>query len=409
MKKVYAVIAISAFFTTIFASKIFAEYVSTADNSLNMYQSLNQGAFFMYGDWLSADSFTAPIGGTAMTDDVTGNQVEFTITPFYFHEFDYTPDVNINLLELVSANTYSVPGEGPVLFQVKYCDAWNEPSADYPSLTLVFPDSSSKTYTLKNSGGGDIYGISINDNELPKGVYEYTYSATNAEYLNAKGIYKISGNWYVTSRPSGFTVRTPPDLPFESNKVLPVDVKFEWSVFTDESNDILSYDFYLGTTPSKSGLVKYSTAQAVNVSGTVVSSLLVHELNSIKHYYWYMRVTNKYGAYIEAGPFQFYTGGMVDQFYNAPNPFRPLKQSKTTFVFGMPHDGTAKLVLYSEYGDKVWESDTVFVTGGNSGYIDYNGRDNSGKMLYNGSYLAVLTKKYSGTTKIEKCRILIVK
>ena len=76
----------------------------------------------------------------------------------------------------------------------------------------------------------------------------------------------------------------------------------------------------------------------------------------------------------------------------------------------MPEPGTAEIVIYSEYGDKVWESKTVETTvGGISKEITYNGKDNSGRILYNGTYLAVLTKKYAGKTKTEKCRILIIK
>jgi hypothetical protein len=77
----------------------------------------------------------------------------------------------------------------------------------------------------------------------------------------------------------------------------------------------------------------------------------------------------------------------------------------------MPESGTVKLALYSEYGDKVYESDTMNFHGdaGNSQAIFYKGKDNSGRMLYNGTYIAVLTKKYGGQTKTEKCRLLVIK
>ena len=100
----------------------------------------------------------------------------------------------------------------------------------------------------------------------------------------------------------------------------------------------------------------------------------------------------------------------IEKFFNYPNPFNPAKGQKTNFVFEMPEDGSAKIVLYSEYGDKVWESETFYKPGSQSLIeITYDGRDNSGKILYNGTYLAVLTKKYSGKTDVKKCRILIIK
>ncbi len=384
-----------AFFTTIFASDTLAEYTSyitqNPSNSLYMYQKMSQGNFFMYSDYLSADSFIIPVGATSAYHDAE----ELLVEPNYFQEFDYEPDVNIKLLEpLHSIDTYSVPSEGYAFFNVKYCDVYNNsPSSEYPKLTLICPDGSTVTKKMDETSGG----VYILAEDLPKGTYQYTYTATNEHY--AKGFYEVTGNWYVTSRPYGFVKNTPID----NVEVLPDDAQFSWTVQSDEGE--LYYEFYLGMEDNKSRLVKLdaNTGPAVDVRAHTLKAL-----NHKKRYYWYMRIFNKYGADIETDMYAFLTGGMVDKFYNAPNPFNPLRQ-KTKFVYNMPQDGTAKIVIYSEYGDKVWESDSVWGAGGTSREMTYDGRDNSGKALYNGTYLAVLTKKYAGTTKIEKCRILIVK
>jgi hypothetical protein len=122
-----------------------------------------------------------------------------------------------------------------------------------------------------------------------------------------------------------------------------------------------------------------------------------------------MIVKNKFGACLETEVYSFITGGMIEKFYNAPNPFNPSKGIETTFVFPMRYDGMAKITIYSEYGDKVWESQYMSFLGNNSQTIIYNGRDNFGKILYNGTYVAVLTRKYSDRTEVARCRILIIK
>lgn len=396
MKKVCAVMLTSAFFITIFAFNLYAEY--TEKDSLSVYQRLLQGNFFMYDDWLSADSFIAAIAGS--TSSYTSADSSYSVEPNYFQEFDYIPDVNVKLLERNHPQDhFSVYSEGPAYFSVKYCDSYaNPPSQGCPLLLLTCPDNSTSTHVLQYDSTKDIYGISLN---IPKGTYIYKYIATNAEYQKTKGIYELSGNWYVTSRPYNFVKH----LPIDGIEVLPDDVNFSWTVKSDEANDILTYEFYIGTSSDKDQIEKYETSPLANATTFNINGL-IHK----REYFWYMKIFNKFGADMETELFTFYTGGMVERFFNAPNPFNPAKGMSTKFVFAMPEPGTAEIVIYSEYGDKVWESKTVETTvGGISKEITYNGKDNSGRILYNGTYLAVLTKKYAGKTKTEKCRILIIK
>ncbi|MCL2799103.1 MAG: hypothetical protein FWD54_02315 [Endomicrobia bacterium] len=129
-----------------------------------------------------------------------------------------------------------------------------------------------------------------------------------------------------------------------------------------------------------------------------------------KHYYWKVSASNSEGDIAESTIFYFSTANVGKKAFNAPNPFNPAKGQQTQFVFEMPESGTAQIAIYSEYGDKVWESETFYKPAGQGfSEITYNGRDNSGKMLYNGTYLAVITKKYNGKTSAEKCRILVIK
>jgi hypothetical protein len=136
----------------------------------------------------------------------------------------------------------------------------------------------------------------------------------------------------------------------------------------------------------------------------------VLSLENCKYYYWKVSASNSYGDSAESEMFYFNNMNVkTEKFFNAPNPFNPAGGQKTKFVFNMPRSGAAKTIIYSEYGDKVWESDTYNLNGGTSSEISYDGKDNSGKILYNETYTAVLTKKYGGQTKTEKCGILVIK
>jgi len=397
MKKISILIILSALLITISASKILADYLQDAEGTFSLYQNLAQGRFYIYGGWYSLDSVSFPMAAIPMSYSDASS--DLYLGHEYFSEFEYTPDINIDILKRMhSADTYSVPSEGPAVFMVRYADIYGNPPSDgYPKLDLLFPDNSSQTYTMDvSSFDPSVYVKSL---DLPLGAYQYRYYATNAEYQNG-GFYELTGNWYVTTRPYNF-VKYAPLYPSE---VLPDNVVFSWSVSTDLPGDVLSYELYIGKDSNKANLEKYQTDPSPNSFSFTIPSL-----DHKKQYYWYMVVKNKYGAELVSDLYPFYTGGMVGKFYNAPNPFNPARGGKTTFVFGMPEDGTAKIALYSEYGDRVWESDTVNAQGNTSSEISYDGRDGAGRMLYNGSYLAILTKKYGGQTKIEKCRILIIK
>ncbi|MDR1940823.1 MAG: hypothetical protein LBQ47_00650 [Endomicrobium sp.] len=375
----------------VFAARGFAWYSSHTGASLDVFQTFCESAFFMYYKWFNADAAIMSEAGSRMSEEV------YEFAPYYFQEYDYIPSVSTDILLYDhKQNNYSVPNEGKAYFTVKYNDMYeNPPSAGYPKLILTHPDGSTDTYTMSASTRPSVY---FKELDLPKGEYSYSYTAKNDYYII--GEYSLSGNWYVTSRPYGFVKISPK----ETVEELPDATKFSWIIYTDESNDVLSYEFYLGMNGDKTSLEKYQQQPAANAN-----SFLATGLNHKKQYYWYMRIVNKYGAEYETELFPFVTGGMVEKFYNAPNPFNPARGEKTKFVYNMDGAGSAKITLYSEYGDKVWESGETFSVGGTSSEIMYDGRDGSGRTLYNGTYIAILTKKYQGRVKTEKCRILIIK
>jgi len=386
---------ISAFSITIFSSRVYAEYTYYDSGSVSVFQKLNQGTFFISYKWLNLDSLISYCGSERLSySDAVEN---YSLENNYFAEFEYIPDTAIDILKLVhSSNTFSLVTSSAV-FQVRYADIYeNPPSSGYPVLVLTFPDASTQSFILENSGSGGIFQKALT---LPMGIYQYSYYATNDEY--ERNAYELSGIWIVTSLPYDFIRIAPIDFA----EVIPDNVLFSWSVKTDETDDRLAYKLFLGRSADKPQLNLVSPAPQVNATNYIMPVSLDHKAR----YFWYMTITNKYGAQLETSLFEFITGGNVTKFYNAPNPFNPARGDKTKFVFFMPETGTAQITVYSEYGAKIWQSQTLNINGQTSAEIEYNGKDSLGKLLYNGSYLAVLTKKYGGNVKTERCRILIIK
>ena len=99
---------------------------------------------------------------------------------------------------------------------------------------------------------------------------------------------------------------------------------------------------------------------------------------------------------------------LTSKCYNAPNPFNPQAGERTKIFFEMPENGGVEIDIYSEYGDKIYHTTRDGLSKGINS-IEYTGRDDRGDILYNGTYVCVVKKKYLGTTKKEKCRLLVIK
>jgi hypothetical protein len=387
-------IGLFAIFLFIFIPKNLGAFFSNVN-----YQVANYNNFFMSCDFFYVDSVLCPFC-TKMSAGANEDYIELTNS--YFEEFDY--ETNLKEFQLLSpqhqSEAISIYDEEDVIFSVVHNDILNNaPQKGYPKILLKLPDNSTQTYSMSRSNTIDKYkALYTYTLKLEKGSYEYEYITTN-KYGGNK-LCQVKGNWHVTSRPYNFVKK----LPHSEFEELPENICFSWNVSTDEKDDKLSYELYLGLESKKADLKKAEQCPCVNC--------LSHNMSKLKHkkkYYWYMVVKNKFGIILETEMFSFFTGGLVDKFYNAPNPFNPALGTQTEFVFPMYEDGTAQIKIYSEYGDLVWESDSSFFYGNSTGSIKYDGKDNSGRTLYNGSYVAILTKKYDDKTEAERCRILIIK
>jgi hypothetical protein len=377
----------------VFASKMSGAFFSNLQHTIFNYNN-----FFMSCDFFYVDSILCPFC-TKMSAGINETYIE--VTNLYFEEFDYEPNLEFQLLTPQhQSESISIYDEEDVVFNVVHNDVLNNaPQEGYPKILLKFPDNSTKTYSMSRSSSTDKYkALYTHTLKLDKGSYEYKYITTN-KYDENK-LYEVKGIWHVTSRPYNFIKKSP----HSESEEIPNNIYFSWNVSTDEKDDKLSYELYLGLEPKKSDIKKIEESPNINSLSHVIP-----RLKDKKKYYWYMVIKNKFGISLETELFSFFTGGLVDKFYNAPNPFNPTLNTLTDFVFPMYEDGTAKIKIYSEYGDLVWESDSSFFSGNTTGNIKYDGKDNSGRTLYNGSYMAILTKKYDDKTETERCRILIIK
>jgi hypothetical protein len=362
------------------------------------YKIFNYNNFFMSCDFLQEDSIMCPFC-TKMS--ACSNESYVEVMNLYFEEFDYESNLEFKLLTPQhQTDSVSIYDEEDVTFNVVHNDvANNAPQEGYPKILLKFPDASTKTYSMNEGGCVDKYKTLYTYTlKLDKGSYEYKYITTNK--YDSNNLCELKGNWHVTSRPYNFVKKSP----HSTIEEIADNVCFSWNISTDENDDKLSYELYLGLESKKSDIKKLEKSPDINS--------LSHNISKLKHkkkYYWYMIIKNKFGVSLETELFSFFTGGLVEKFYNAPNQFNPGIVTVTDFVFPMYYDGTAEIKIYSEYGDLVWESDKSFFDGNSTGNIKYDGKDNSGRTLYNSSYIAILTKKYGDKTETQRCRILIIK
>ncbi len=251
---------------------------------------------------------------------------------------------------------------------------------------------------------GSTNGYKINIGTFNVGDYKYKIIARNKSGLEKEvsgtfscrvnetiiadyeGSYIIpKGNIIKPNTPITFQMRYTGDEGISLESGYPkVDIYSE----TDLSNPIKTY-----TMTEKLGS---TNGYSVNIGGLPVG----------KYKY---RITAK-NEFIEEKAVEgtFTIGELTSKCYNAPNPFNPQAGERTKIFFEMPEDGSVEIDIYSEYGDKIYHTSIDGLSKGINS-IEYAGRDDSGDILYNGTYVCVVKKKYLGTTKKEKCRLLVIK
>jgi len=374
-----------------------ASALTTADSSgsYNLYQNINPGSFSLQNAWLNLDSNISYVSSEHIVyPDSGSDEIELDLSSSYFDLFNYIPSTKSQLLLNDNNNKIIIKSESQVVIRIEYIDAYaNAIKGGFPKFY----------YRLKNSSGtfSEVSMNSISSGifnsvlEPEYGEYEYYCEAANDNY---PGIYKTSlQTFVVTERPHSFINLNSNTQNDNANPN--TGLSFLWSVSKGVPSDTLSYVFCIGTDATN------MTETNLNISNNYV----IPALQSRTRYYWKVKVYNQYGVELLAPEvFSFITLGTISRVYNAPNPFNPQKGENTRIFFEMPENGSAQIDIYSEYGDRIKTiSQSGLLQGSNE--IVYDGRDDNGRVLYNGTYLCILKKKYSGQTKTEKCRLLIIK
>ncbi|MBR3654458.1 MAG: hypothetical protein IKN62_03360 [Elusimicrobia bacterium] len=352
--------------------------------------------FAQQNAWLNVDSYIDYVGLSELKYEEGNPQEEKQVEQSYFTLFDYIPTTyNILIASNEIKDIISIKSESDVDLQVKYDDKYgNEISEGYPKL-YYRKQSSSDPWIEKSfsSAGNNLFGLEL---PLDYGTYEYYVVADNENYPNE---YISPAKLFVVSeRPHSF-INLNPNL--EDGKGNPnTTLNFSWSVSKGVESDILKYTLFLGT--GENSMQQYDLATD--------NFYVAENLSPRTRYYWKVEVENQYGVkMLNPITFDFVTLGEIKKVYNAPNPFNPQKGQTTRIFFEMQQDGTAEIDIYSEYGDKIYHAVKENLSQGNNEFV-YNGKDDNGNVLYNGTYLCVVKKKYSnGGSKTERCRLLIIK
>ena len=370
-------------------SRLFASDMSINEKEVTVEQKVAE--FAQTAGWMNLDSYIDYIGITELKYDSSTSQDE--LTPSYFSSFEYTPVTDKNLITKDSLkDIISIKSESNLDIEVKYNNLYNIPiSQDYPILYYRKKQSSdSFSQTKLNSKGNNNFGTSLS---LDYGVYEYYVCADNEYY---PGIYTSQiYQFVVTERPHDFQNLRPHLQDDKGNSN--TNLEFMWTVQPGVEDDVLRYKLFLGT--SENSMQEYDLSTQNHYT--------VLNLTPRTRYYWKVETENQYGVKLLSPQiFNFVTLGAVSRVYNAPNPFNPQKGQKTRIFFEMYEDGKAEINIYSEYGDKIRTISVNNLPKGTN-EIEYDGKDDYGNILYNGTYLCVL--KRNGSSNSEKCRLLIIK
>ncbi|MHB9154538.1 MAG: fibronectin type III domain-containing protein [Endomicrobiales bacterium] len=382
MKK--AIIPAALLLLTSFTSTSTAA-VSTIDE-LDLFSSLGPLEMWQSADWVSADTFVSSF------DTGRNNLDEYEVTYSFLDFVDYQLMPLQSFLEW-DHDRYilTVYPEENTAFSVIYFDPYrNLPSDGYPKVSYWTEDGphSSLPMSLSEIQGGRIrYTRSIS---IPPGVYFYQYTAKN----DSLDEYSLEVSSFITAeRPAACTNSGITDASFVSNARIPL----KWNS-GDGAMDEISYKLFLGTTPDELHLVYEGTAPRFELSS----------LEYGRQYYWQVEATNKFGITSRSQMYRFSTITPVERAYNYPNPFNPASGQETNILFDMPDRGSAECSIYSELGDLCWQ-ETFYDLPAGANEIVYDGKDDNGRLLYNGTYVCVIKKRFSGKENRDRCRILIIK
>jgi len=220
---------------------------------------------------------------------------------------------------------------------------------------------------------------------------------------------------------------TAPFMTAPTVKTMRDGVEVSWERVTNPQGDPIYYTAFLGRSPLALDVVARVDQPAgagtaalravalgtrpqaeAQADGNTVR-LRLTGLDYYRSYYFKVTAENPYGAASQT-PLQTFSLASADSFprvYNYPNPFGP-GRGGTNIVFNAPASGYTRAVLtiYSEFGRKLYERDCGRVPPGIS-EIRFDGRDQNGRALANGSYVGRV--RFDGPSETATFFLLVVK
>lgn len=362
--------------------------VATFD-AMELRTSFGPLQMWQTSDWISADTMIAATGQGSQSFE------EFDASPDWFCTVDYIPVVAPVLLIWDHPHNFiSVYAEEPVTFSVLYYDRFgNPPLSGYPRVRYWL-DGTSDCVIQPLDAAGTQDGCFLYRKEIPQlvpGKYHYQYLVRNSEY--PQDYILETGSFNITQRP-----------PQPNNSSLSREstvsnsrVLLSWSI-ANYPEAGLKYRLFAGMIPDQLSLVYEGSEQ----------SFYLTELGYGQRYYWRVESVNQLGVSSKSPTYSFNTIAAPPRAFNYPNPFNPALNETTNIVFDMSNRGSAEISIYTEMGDICWSKSLDGLPQGVN-EVRYDGKDDHGRLLYNGTYICAIKKRYSDRTDNDRCRILIVK
>lgn len=299
-----------------------------------------------------------------------------------------------------------------ITFRIKYSDPDNDPpKMNYPMVYILKEGSTVQTlglsYLLGSYNSGAIYSGTTPINKA--GNYSYNIIGYDSFDMSQNGIF--TGSFQVSAPIPGVPQSTPQGIK-DGASVVSGQVYLCWSC-ENTNNDELTYTLYLSNPQNSQSPASILKNGKSNSSLNAVytgknTSYTINSLEANKVFVWKVRAENQYGAVSESPEYSFSTIAQPAKAFNYPNPFNPARNESTNIVFTMAEDGFAEVSVYSEYGNMCRRMAFDNLHKGTN-QVAYDGKDDCGQIMYNGTYPCIIDKKYQNKEEKDKCRLLIIK
>jgi len=277
---------------------------------------------------------------------------------------------------------------------ILYQDADNDPpKTGYPKLHIkrngLEIDSSAMTAEVGGSySGGKRFSYS---RTLPTNNANYSYWVEVYDQQNWAGIGE-AGNT-ITAKFVSQKPEIPRDITEYPGPITTSSLTLKWAA-ADPDGDTLTYNLYFGPDVANLSLIYTGTK----------NEYAVENLKEGTKYYWKVEVIDPSGQKTTMSIASFTTASNNIKLLSWPNPFNPNIGQKINIVFNTNEGGTAQIIMFSEFGEKLWEKEVSVPAGTNS--VIWDGRDSWNNIIPNGTYVCTVIKP---DKTVEKHIVLVLK